>query len=98
MGKGKPVGIEEIITRLRQKNVNNYDFTKIKQAVKDVNNLEKLEILISDQVELEPLDEEVHVNISKDKMFAVITFIPPENNGKLLTYEEVIYEIESARC
>lgn len=96
MGKGKPVGIEEIITRLRQKNVNNYDFTKIKQAVKDVNNLEKLEILISDQVELEPLDEEVHVNISKDKMFAVITFIPPENNGKLLTYEEVIYEIESA--
>ena len=96
MGKGKPVELDEILSRLRQKNITNYDYAKIKEAVKNIKDSEKLEIYISDQQELEVIDEEVVVNISKDKMFAVISFIPPENNGRLLSYEEVMHAIESA--
>ena len=46
-------------------------------------------------MEAEPVNEQVLVEISKDKMFAVITFIPPVNNGALLSYEDVLKQIEA---
>lgn len=94
-GKGKPIKIEEIVNRLKRKSIVSFDLSSIRQGIKDTENNEKVEILISNSFELQPIDERINVEISKDKMFAVISIIPPENNGKSYSFEEVILLINS---
>ncbi|WP_341877214.1 FapA family protein [Defluviitalea saccharophila] len=94
-GKGKFVTVEEVVKRLNQKNYKKFNLEAIKQAVDAVRSQEKIEVLLSSHIEAEPVNEQILVEISKDKMFAVITFIPPVNNGALLSYEDVLKQIEA---
>lgn len=41
------------------------------------------------------IDEEIQVEITQDKMLGVISFIPPKEEGKALTYKQIKEAIES---
>lgn len=94
-GKGKFVTVEDVVKRLNQRNYKQYNLETIKQAVNAVKSQEKIEVLLSSHEDVEPVNEQVLVEISKDKMFAVISFIPPQNNGVLLSYDDVLRQIEA---
>lgn len=94
-GKGRFVTVEEVVRRLNQRGYKKYNLEGIKQAVDAVKSQEKFEILLFSNIDTERINEQVLVEISKDKMFAVVSFIPPQNNGALLSYDDVLKQIEA---
>ncbi|MCT4618641.1 MAG: FapA family protein [Marinisporobacter sp.] len=83
-GKGKPVGVEEIILALEKREINNIDKDKIKSILEE----HKLfTINIEDIKVTDPIDEKVEIEISKGDMKAYMTIIPPKGGVKLEKYD-----------
>lgn len=86
-GNNKRVSLEEAIIFLNQRELLEYDINAVKEAL--ASNKERVEKKIS-KVFSEVKDEELIIEISKNKMFAVISFTEPRNGGRTLSKIDVI--------
>lgn len=85
---GKRVTLEEAMDYIKNKNLLDYDYEELKIAINSNN--DKEERKISNLTSLQIVDEEMLVEISKNKMFLVICFKEPQNGGKLLSKDEIL--------
>lgn len=85
---GRKVTLDLATIFLKSKGLKEYDFEAVKSAINSDN--EKEIKKISNSNSLPPLDEEMVVEVSKNKMFLVIYFNEPQNNGKILSKDEIV--------
>jgi uncharacterized protein (DUF342 family) len=87
MGSGEKVTLESATRFVESKGLKQYDKNLLMSAL-ETNN-EKEEVKISNLTVLPAVDEEMNIEISKNKMFVVICFVEPQNGGKTLTKEQI---------
>lgn len=90
MNGGKQINVQELVEYLDGCDVKDYNLKDINDAVKA--NTEQKTILIS-RTPIRDVDEKAVVNISLDKMTAIIRFYPPSLNGKYMTEKEIRSEL-----
>ena len=88
---GKALTISEVTDYLESCGISDYDLKALNDAISN-NNAER-DIHISNTKIGEVLEKAI-VNISDDKMMAVIRFYPPSKNGKYMTEKEIRGELE----
>lgn len=80
---------KDVLYLIQKYKLKDVDYEK---ASEEIDN-KHLEILITPDVKAINLNEKVEVIVSKDKLKAEVTFIPPEKNGRVLEKDEIIKEI-----
>lgn len=88
---GKRVTLEEAINFLKQREVEKYNLEAVKEALNSTK--EREEKLISVTAFNEIKDEELIIEVSKNKIFAVISFVQPQSGGKILTKDDIIQRL-----
>ncbi len=83
---GKRLETKDVIERLNNKKIKNFDSDIVDLAVKRA---EKTPVRIAGPQEEIKIDASVNVMVSPDKMKAYISFNPPDN-GRMLTFAEVL--------
>lgn len=87
---GEPVGIKEITVYLNEKKLTEYDRQKMKQLI---NNTEEVgEIYVGAWNGIYQ-DEMMRLTVSEDKMLVFCRLYPPSNEGKLMTAEDIIRDL-----
>ncbi len=86
--EGKAITLEEGKEFLKSKCLEDYDLEALSYAVLSKN--EKEVRKISNATQLPAVDEKIVIEISKNKMFAVVSFKEPQNEGKILSKDEII--------
>lgn len=84
---GKRVTLEEAINFIKSRGVLEYDYEALKFAVNSNN--DKEEKKISNLTALKSVDEQLLVEVSKNKLFLVICFKEPKNGGKILSKDTI---------
>ncbi|NMA85400.1 MAG: DUF342 domain-containing protein [Epulopiscium sp.] len=74
--------LEGIIHTLERNKIYEYSLQEIKQALQ--NKAPVVEVKVSEQMELATLDEEMQLEISSNRMYAVVSFKPSQKGGKSL--------------
>lgn len=92
---GKRVTLESAVEFLRLREIENYDKIALRSALASEKEREVLKL--SNNAILEKADETATIDISKNKMFSVISFKPPQNGGKLLTKDDIISLLNGKR-
>lgn len=87
---GKSLNIKEVTAYLDEKNYYGYDLKLLNRAITDKEN--------ANEVPIGPwagsyIDEEIGIFVSSDKMLVFCRFYPPSNEGKMLTKQDFIDEI-----
>jgi uncharacterized protein (DUF342 family) len=92
---GARVSRMEVIALIESYGVADVDFVALNDILK--NELEELEVKISDNTHILQVDESAAVEVSKDRMEAFITFSAPVNKGRLMRLDEVMKLIDEAK-
>jgi uncharacterized protein (DUF342 family) len=90
VGKGKRVELNEVIEKLKKKQVDDYDSSLVQLAV---SNADKIPIRIAEPQEEKKLNSTISVMITPDKMKAFVTITPPEG-GRMVTIEEILIALK----
>lgn len=86
-GEGKPINYDEICNYLID--IKMYDFDKAALGKALVSLTDTLEVRLTPN-KLRPQDEYMNIEITEDKMYAKVRFLPPSNEGNLLSREDII--------
>lgn len=90
MEGGNSITIEDIISYLEMKKITDYNKKEVSDAI---STLEKVVIKLNSSKIL-PEDEYLKVTISEDKKLAIGRFYPPTPNGKFMTKQEILSQLE----
>lgn len=93
MGSGDKVSLESAMHFIEGKGIKQYNLPDLKSAIESNN--EKAVVKISDMTALPAVDEDMIIEISKNKMFVVISFTESQNNGKRLGKEQILSMIKT---
>lgn len=89
---GKKLEVEEVLDFLDRKNCADYSIRTIKNAFTMLSD-KPIQVKISDTT-MEPIDESAVITVTPDNMLAYIRFYPASVNGKLMSKQEIINEIQ----
>ena len=86
------VSRKELLETIEEQNLKQVDFSVVSEILKaeDV----KVEKKISNEVAAHIVPEDIDITISKDKLKAIMKFLPPESGGPLLTTEEILIKLQ----
>lgn len=90
---GKKVTLEEAISFLKERDIKDYNIDAVKEAINSNKEREEKKIVGDFSAHEQSEDEEIAIEISKNKMFAVISFIEPKSGGKLLTKDDILQQL-----
>ncbi len=90
---GLPININELAEYLTKKGIP-YDIADLNKKVLAISNTGKFQL---DSMKRYPEREMISVKVSDDKMQAVCRFIPPSVNGSLLSKEDIMSDLNSAK-
>lgn len=79
--------LQDIIYTLERNRIYNYPLSQIKKALQFKN--KETEIKVSDPMDLPIMDEEINIEISSNKMYAAISFLPPQKGGKKIQSNQI---------
>lgn len=88
-GAGQPIKFEEIMTYLMRHRISGYPIPELNKAVKDGKETEVRLIMES----IFPVQEEMYLIMSQDKMKATARFYPPSNNSQIMGKAEILRDI-----
>lgn len=88
-GGGQPIKFEEVMTYLMRHRISGYPIPELNKAVREGKETEVRLIMES----IFPVQEEMHLIMSQDKMKATARFYPPSNNSKIMEKEEILRDI-----
>lgn len=89
VGEGAPIRFEEVMTYLMRQRISGYPIPELNKAVKEGQEKE-VRLLMN---EILPVQEEIYITMSQDKMRATARFYPPSNNSKEMDREEILRTI-----
>lgn len=90
---GQPININELAEYLNKKNIS-FDIADLNKKIMAINDKGTIQL---DSLKRYPEREMIIVKISDDKMSAVCRFIPPSVNGSLLSREDIMSDLNSAK-
>lgn len=85
-GAGDQIRFEEIVTYLLRQRVSGYQMAELNKAVKEQ---KETEVKLLDESIL-PVQEEMNLVLSQDKMEATVRFYPPSNNSFVMEKPELL--------
>ncbi|GKX28957.1 polymerase [Vallitalea longa] len=89
--KGKDIELNDVLFALENNNITDYDKDLIIDKLRDLE--EVCDFKISDS-NVEAADETMDINVSMDKLYVYIRFSPPVGDGKKLTSEAIVKELQ----
>lgn len=85
---GKRVTFEQAVDFLKIRDITQYNSDVLREAVDSVK--DRKEVKISLEKSEPSMDEEMGVELSKNKMFAIIHFFEPQGEGKMLSKDDIL--------
>lgn len=92
---GKALDMNEVLDFLERKNCVDYSVRAVKEAFTMLSN-NPVQVKIND-AQMEPFDESAVITVAPDNMSAYIRFYPASTNGKLMSKQEILAELESQK-
>ncbi|MCI8483589.1 MAG: DUF342 domain-containing protein [Lachnospiraceae bacterium] len=88
---GKPLECKEVTAYLDEKGYSMYDLKELNRALALTEGVQEVYVGVWNGLHE---DEHMGINVSIDKMLVFCRFYPPSNNGKLLTTENIIDNLQ----
>lgn len=92
-GGGQPINLNELAEYLSKKGIL-YDIADLNRKILAISDTGSIQL---DSIKRYPEREMLSVKISEDKMEAVCRFFPPSVNGSLLSKEDILSDLNSAK-
>lgn len=89
VGEGEPIKFEEIMNYLMRRRISGYPIPELNKAVREGRETE-VKLLLDTIL---PVQEEMYVIMSQDKMQATARFYPPSNNAQEMDKAEILRDI-----
>lgn len=89
VGAGEPIRFEEIVSYLLRQKISGYPMAEVNKAVKEQ---KETEVKLVNATGF-PVQEEMYLILSEDKMQAKARFFPPSDNGQKMDKAEILRSI-----
>lgn len=83
---GQPIHFEEVVSYLLRQRISGYPMAELNKAVKEQ---KETEVKLLNESIL-PVQEEMQITMSQDKMEAVVRFYPPSTNASVMDRAEIV--------
>lgn len=89
---GKPLEIKEVINFIDRKDCTGYSLDAVKSAFVSLKD-KPVQVKLCDYI-IDPYDESVDISVTQDSMTAIARFYPPSGNGKYMSKNEILAELQ----